>query len=159
VLVAQHRLDVGDVVRSGDVAAASWPAALVPRRAVADLGNAVGRAVVQVIEPGEAVLAGRLAPEGLHGVAALVPPGWRALALPVGPAALPLSIGDHVDLVAAVGGTDATASQSPSFVLADDAVVVAVDERSVTVAVHADDAPRVALGIVTGSVVLALRSG
>jgi Flp pilus assembly protein CpaB len=112
-----------------------------------------------VIEPGEAVLAGRLAPDGLRGVAALVPPGWRALALPVGPAALPLSVGDRVDLVAAVGGTDATESQSPSFVLAGNAVVVAVAERSVTVAVRAEDAPRVALGIVTGSVVLALRSG
>ncbi len=159
VLVAQHRLDVGEVVRDGDVAAAAWPAALVPRGAAPDAGNAVGRTVVQVIEPGEAVLAGRLAPDGLRGVAALVPPGWRALALPVGPAALPLSVGDRVDLVAAVGGTDATESQSPSFVLADNAVVVAVDERSVTVAVRAEDAPRVALSIVTGSVVLALRSG
>ena len=158
VLVTHHRLDVGDVVRNGDVTIASWPAALVPRGAVPDAGDAVGRTVVEVIEPGEALLAGRLAPDGLHGVAALVPTGWRALALPVGPAALPLSVGDRVDLVAAVGGTDAAASQSPSFVLADDAVVVAVDEPSVTVAVRAEDAPRVALGIVTGSVVPALRS-
>jgi pilus assembly protein CpaB len=159
VLVAQHRLDVGDVVRDGDVAAASWPAAVVPRGAVPDTGSAVGRTVVQVIEPGESVLAARLAPEGLHGVAALVPPGWRALAMPVGPAALPLSVGDRVDLVAAVGGTHAAPSQPPSFVLADNAIVVAVDERSVTVAIRAEDSPRVALGIVTGSVVPALRAG
>jgi Flp pilus assembly protein CpaB len=159
VLVAQHRLDVGDVIGEGDIAAASWPAAVVPRGAVPGARDAVGRTVVQVIEPGEAVLAARLAPEGLHGVAALVPPGWRALALPAGPAPLPLSVGDRIDLVAAVGGTDEAASQSPSFVLADNAVVVAVDERSVTVAVRAEDAPRVALGIVTGSVVPALRAG
>ena len=158
VLVAQHRLDVGDVVRDGDVAAASWPLAVVPRGALPDPPDAIGRTVVQVIEPGEALLAGRLAPDGLHGVAAMVPPGWRALAVPFGPAALPLSVGHRVDVVAAVGGTDATASQTPSFVLADNALVVAVDERSVTVAVRAEDAPRVALGIVTGSVVLALRS-
>jgi Flp pilus assembly protein CpaB len=69
-----------------------------------------------------------------------------------------LSVGDRVDLIAAVAGTDAAASQSPAFVLADNALVVAVDERSVTVAVHSEDAPRVALGIVTGSVVPALRS-
>jgi Flp pilus assembly protein CpaB len=158
VVVAQRRLDVGVVVRNGDVTIASWPAALVPRGAAADAGDAVGRTVVEVIEPDEPMLVGRLAPDGLRGVAALVPSGWRALALPVGPAALPLSVGDRVDLVAAVGGTDPAASQSPSFVLADNALVVAVDERSVTVAVRADDAPRVALGIVTGSVVPALRS-
>ena len=79
--------------------------------------------------------------------------------MPVGPAPLPLSVGDRVDLVAAVGGTDAAASQPPSFVLTDNAIVVAVDERSVTVAIRAEDAPRVALGIVTGSVVPALRAG
>jgi hypothetical protein len=44
-------------------------------------------------------------------------------------------------------------------VLADNAIVVAVDERSVTVAIRAEDSPRVALGIVTGSVVPALRAG
>jgi hypothetical protein len=105
------------------------------------------------------VLAGRLAPEGLQGVAALVPTGWRALAMPAGRAALRLSVGDRVDLVAAVDGTTDDASESPSFVLADNALVVAVDDESVTVAVPAEDAPRVALGIVTGSVVPALRSG
>jgi pilus assembly protein CpaB len=159
VLVAQHRLDIGDVVQGNDVTADSWPAAVVPRGAVPVTGDAAGRTVVEVIEPGEALLAGRLAPDGLRGVAALVPPGSRALALPVGSAALPLSVGNRVDLLAAVDGTDASASQSPSFVLAENAHVVAVDEGSVTVAVRAEDAPRVALGIVTGSVVPALRSG
>jgi Flp pilus assembly protein CpaB len=159
VLVARHRLDVGDVLDAEDVATDSWPAAVVPRGAVTAAGDAAGRTVVEVIEPGEAVLAGRLAPEGLQGVAALVPAGWRALAMPTGPAALPLSVGDHVDLVAAVDGTSDDSSQSPSFVLADNALVVALDDKSVTVAVPAQDAPRVALGIVSGSVVPALRSG
>jgi pilus assembly protein CpaB len=158
VLVARHRLEIGDVVQTDDIEEDAWPSAVVPRSAVPSAVDAVGRTVVEVVEPGEALLAARLAPDGLHGVAALVPSGWRALAVPVGTAALPLSVGDRIDLVAAVDGTDPNSSQSPSFVLADNALVVAVDEQSVTVAVPADDAPRVALGILTGSVVPALRS-
>jgi pilus assembly protein CpaB len=159
VLVARHRLDIGDVIAVDDVGSESWPAAVVPRAAAAAAADAVGRTVVEVIEPGEAVLVARLAPDGLRGVAALVPPGWRALSMPAGPSALPLSVGDRVDLVAAVDGTTDDASQTPSFVLADNALVVAVDDKSIAVAVRADDAPRLALGIVTGSVVPALRSG
>jgi len=159
VLVARHRLEVGDVVAADDVAVESWPAAMLPRGAIESEADTIDRTVVEVVEQGEAVLAARLAPDGLRGVAALVPSGWRALAVPVGPAALPLSVGDRVDIVAAVGGTDASVSPSPSFVLADNALVIETDEQSVTVAVPADDAPRVSLGIVTGSIVLALRAG
>jgi Flp pilus assembly protein CpaB len=156
-VVARHRLDVGAVVRAGDVTVASWPDALIPRGAVRDVGAVEGRIVVDVIHPDEPVRTERLAPDGLHGVAALVPAGWRALAVPIGSAPLTLSIGDRVDLVAAVPESS-TSSASPSFVLAANALVVAVDDRAATVAVPADDAPRVALGIATGTVVPALRS-
>jgi Flp pilus assembly protein CpaB len=163
IVVARHRLDVGEVVRAADVTVASWPDALVPLGTVGDVGAIEGRTVVDVIHPDEPVRTERLAPDGLHGVAALVPAGWRALAVPVGSAPLTLSVGDRVDLVAAVPDTAASsgsssASASASFVLAANALVVAVDDRSVTVAVPADDAPRVALGIATGSVIPALRS-
>jgi Flp pilus assembly protein CpaB len=163
VVVARHRLDVGAVVHASDVTTASWPDALVPRGSVDNVGAIEGRTVVEVIHPDEPLRTERLAPDGLHGVAALVPAGWRALAVPVGSAPLTLSVGDRIDLVAAV--PDATASSGSSssgapssFVLAANALVVAVDDRSVTVAVPADDAPRVALGIATGTVVPALRS-
>ena len=159
VLVARHRLDFGAVIRADDVGLESWPAAVLPSGVAPGVDDAVGRTVVEVVEPGEVVLRAHLGPDGLHGVAALVPPGWRALAVPVGPATLPLSVGDRVDLMAAVDGTDGNATTAPSFVLSAKALVVAVGEQSVTVAVPADDAPRVALGIVTGSVVPALRSG
>jgi pilus assembly protein CpaB len=154
VVVAQRRLEVGDVVDADAIEVESWPLAMLPRSAVETADAVVGRTVVEVIEPGEVVVAGRLAPDGLRGAAALIPPGWRALAVPVGSAVVPLSVGDRVDLVAAIDG-----AREPSFVLAANARVIAVDERSVSVAVPADDAPRVALGIVTGSVVPALRAG
>ncbi len=165
VVVARRRLDVGAVVRAGDVTTASWPSALVPRGAVDDVDAIEGRTVVDAIQADEAVRTERLAPDGLRGVAALIPAGWRALAVPAGSAPLTLSVGDRVDLDAAVadaiaGPSSSTSSSSisPAFVVAANALVVAVDDRSVTVAVPADDAPRVALGIATGSVVPALRS-
>ncbi len=160
VLVARHRLDAGDVVHAGDVEDDAWPVAVVPPDAVGADDVVVGRTVVGTVAQGEAVLGSRLAPAGLHGVAALVPIGWRALAVPVGPAVVRLAVGDRIDLVAAVDGSGKIdADHPPSFVLAANALVVAVDEQSVTVAVPADAAPRVALGIVTNSVVPALRSG
>jgi Flp pilus assembly protein CpaB len=157
IVVARTRLEVDDVVSAGDVESASWPVALVPRGAIDASQDLAGRTVVEAIEPGSAVVAAQLAPDGLHGIAALIPIGWRALAVPIAQASVPVSVGDRIDLVAAVSGSDASAS--PPFVLAANAVVVATNGQSITVAVPAADAPRVALGIVTGSVVPALRPG
>src|SRR5581483_4684553 len=96
--------------------------------------DVTGRTVVAAIEAGEPLVRARLGPDGLRGVAALVPVGWRAVAVPVGDATVTLVVGDHVDLV------------------------VAVDERAVTVAVPADAAPHVASAVTTGAVVPVLRS-
>jgi Flp pilus assembly protein CpaB len=158
VLVARRRLAIGDTIDAAAIERRSWPEAVVPDSAVRDDVDVVGRTVVAAIEPGEALTTGRLAPDGLHGVAALVPLGWRALALPVGPATVPLSVGDRVDLVAAVDPTARSSSNSPAFTVAERAWVVAIDERSITVAVPARDAPAVAFAITTGAVVPVLRS-
>jgi Flp pilus assembly protein CpaB len=159
VLVAQRRLGPGDVLQPGDAEVSTWPVAMVPDGAMGDSNDAVGRTVVDDIEPGEAVVSARLAPDGLHGTAALVPIGWRALAVPSGPAVVDLNVGDRIDLVAAVAGTSPENDDARPFVLCANALVVAVDDQSITVAVPADDAPRVALGIVSSSVIPALRSG
>jgi Flp pilus assembly protein CpaB len=118
----------------------------------------VGRTAVATIEPGEALVSARLAPDGLRGVAALVPPEWRALAIPIGPTVVALSVGDHVDLIAGFDVGNVNAGQAPAFVVASDAIVVAVDEQRATVAVRERDAARVAFAIVAGTVVPALRS-
>ena len=106
VAVARRDLQPGDVVgddavRLREVAAASVaPAALD----ALPLGSVVRYPVVA----GEAVVAARLAPDGLTGLAALVPAGQRAVALPVGPAARPpLRRGDRVDVLALVAPPDA----------------------------------------------------
>ena len=138
VVVARHRIAMGDVIEPDAITTQSWPAALVPVGAIER--SPVGRTVVATIEPGEAVIAARLAPEGLSGVAALVPPGWRALAIPVGPAVVALAVGDRVDLIAGFDVATASADQAPAFTVAENAIVVAVDEQRVTVAVRERDA-------------------
>jgi Flp pilus assembly protein CpaB len=156
VAVARHRIAMGDVVEADAITTESWPTALVPAGAIE--ASPVGRTVVATIEPGEAVIVARLAPEGLSGVAALVPPGWRALAVPVGPAVVALSVGDRVDLIAGFDTARAGADQAPAFTVAENAIVVAVDDKRVTVAVREGDATRVAFAIVAGTVVPALRA-
>jgi len=156
VLVARHRLDIGDVLSADDFDVAGRPLAVLTDDAVdADAADDVtGRTVVAAIEAGEPLVRARLGPDGLRGVAALVPVGWRAVAVPVGDATVTLVVGDHVDLVAAVDAATGTTAR----MLAERAVVVAVDERAVTVAVPADAAPRVASAVTTGAVVPVLRS-
>jgi Flp pilus assembly protein CpaB len=156
VVVARHRIAIGEVVGAEAITTESWPAAVVPAGSVSD--SPVGRTAVATIEPGEALIKARLAPDGLSGVAALVPPEWRALAIPVGPTVVTLSVGDHVDLIAGFNAGNATAGEAPAFVVASDALVVAVDEQRATVAVRDRDAARVAFAIVAGTVVPALRS-
>jgi hypothetical protein len=122
----------------------------------------------------------RLAPHGSTGAAALVPPGHRAVAVPVGPTgAPPLTEGDLVDVLAvsplgppptepsppaegdgesapvAEGDADGPRDE-PAFALVEHALVVAAGERSVSVAVPQADAPAVAFAVSQGAVVLAL---
>jgi hypothetical protein len=109
-------------------------------------------------------VAERLAPQGLTGVAALVPAGHRAVAVPIGPlAAPPLTIGDLVDVLAVVpvaaeaaGAPRVQSGDEPSFPLVEAALVVDVGEQSIAIAVPDADAPRMAWVLTNGSVVLAL---
>jgi Flp pilus assembly protein CpaB len=105
----------------------------------------VGGTALVPLAPGEPLLAAKLAPDGVSGVAALVPSGARAIGVPVGDAMPALQRGDRVDVLA------------PSVVAAD-AVVLDVGELVITVAVIAADAPRVADALARGPVTLALAS-
>lgn len=156
VIVARHRLEIGDVVDAGAVDTQSWPVALVAPGALD--AAPIGHTVIATIEPGEALVSARLAPDGLHGVAALLPAGSTAIAIPIGPTVVALAVGDRVDLIAGFDAASASAGQAPAFVVARDALVVAVDEQRATVAVRDDDAARVAFAVVAGTVVPALRA-
>jgi Flp pilus assembly protein CpaB len=150
ILVTRHPVATGDVLADADVESKSWPVALVPDGAVDSLPDpAVATAPMAAGEP---VVAARLGRPAAGPVAALVPGGHRAIAVPRGDAPLPLTVGDRVDVVAAV-------DPAVGDVVAADALVVHVDEATVVVAVDAARLPAAAAAVVAGSAVLALSAG
>ena len=150
VLVARHEVAAGRVLRAGDVRWKDMPRAFVPDAPLAS--SPVGRTVVVPLERGEVVLASKVAPSGLTGVAALLRNGERALAVPTGPGTPPLGPGDVVDVLATVPETGETA------LVAARGRVLAADERAITVAVRPQDAPAVAAALATATVTLALAA-
>lgn len=166
VAVATRDLAPGDVIDGSTIDVRRLPEAAVSPGALAE--PPTGSVVRQPVLTGEALVAERLAPQGLTGVAALVPAGHRAVAVPLGPmAAPPLAVGDLVDVLAVVAvaseeppdGLGGRRAAEPSFPLVEAAVVVDVGEQSISVAVPEPDAPRVAWALTNGSVVLALSGG
>ena len=172
VAVANHDLAPGDVVDAGAVSLREVPTAAVAGAAAATLP--LGAVVRYPIAAGEPVIGTRLAPEGLTGVAALVPEGHRAVSIPAGPAGMPpAQAGDRVDIIALTptspdidpesesteGAPDDSANiptSAPAATLVDHALVVDVSDTAVTVAVPAVLAPAVAYGAAQGLVVLTL---
>lgn len=167
--VMTRAVEAGAVLRAGDVAVRRLPAAALPHGRLA--ASPTGAVVLVPLAAGEVLLASKLAPDGLRGVAALLPPGRRALAVPVSPGGLALRLGDRVDVLATfdvVGEPAPTdpgdpadptgAAAPPTFPVASAALVVDVGDEAVTVAVSADEAPRVAFALARGTVALALTS-
>jgi Flp pilus assembly protein CpaB len=162
VAVATRDLAPGDVLSPGAVEVRRLPEAVVP--AGASASAPVGAVVRQPVVAGEPLVPARLAPDGLTGTAALVPEGFRAVAVPLGPTGVPpLAVGDEVDVLAVVppdlvaaepGGDDR--GSGPAFPLVERALVVDVGEEAASVAVPQPDAPRVAFALAQGAVVLAL---
>lgn len=154
VVVVQRARAAGETLASGDVAVEDRPAAVVPDGALRELEpGAVLRADVVA---GEVLVAERLAGAGTSGPVARMPPGTRAVAVPAEPGMVPpVQPGDHVDVLA-VTALDASGTGARGQVLVARALIVAVDERTVTVAVPERDAPRVASALAVGAVVLAL---
>jgi len=174
VAVARRDLPPGQVVEGDSVELREVASAAVAPAALDEVP--VGSVVRYPVAAGEALVGSRLAPDGLTGIAALVPDGARAVALPVGPAARPpLQVGDRVDVLAVlalevpltevepeppVEGTeeeeedrDTAGSVVP---LVERAVVVDVTEEAVTVAVPAAMVSAVAQVVTQGAVVLTL---
>ena len=144
VPVAARPLSLGAVVGSDDVAWRRLPVGVLPDEPVEP--SPVGRTVVVPVVPGEVLLVPKFAPAGLSGVAALLPAGARALAVPVVAANPSVQRSDRVDVLA------------DSALVVRDAVVLDVTDDVVTIAVPADDAPGVALALSRGVVTLALAS-
>src|SRR3546814_7635655 len=121
-----------------------------------DLELPDGQVLRSAVYEGEVLVGERLAPVGVHVLAATLPTGTRAVAIPVEPGlAPPLQVGDVVDVLVALA-PESAGSGPPGFVLAPSVLVVDVGEHAVAVAVERDDAPRVAVALGRGAVTLAL---
>lgn len=141
VLVAAADLTPGTPLSEAAVRVDQWPAAVVgPGVVAADVARD-GQVVALPVLAGEAVRRGHL----VGGGEARVPAGRRAVAV-AADGAPELRVGDRVDVVDADDGA----------VVARAAVVVDAADAVITVAVTADELPRVASAASRGTVVLAL---
>lgn len=152
VAVAQRELAPGHAIEGRDVVFIERPAAHLPDGAVTD--DPVGRVVATAVHANEVLVTHRLAGEGRDGAIALIPPDWRALAIPVVDAPVPARPGDLVDVVASFDPS--VVVQDPSVVVAGEVVVVDVSDDAVTVAVPAGRVTDVAFALANGIVTLAL---
>ena len=154
VLVAARHLEAGERLDASDVRVVPHPAPMVPDGALDQLPE--GSRLAHPVHEGEVIVAGRLAPEGLSAVAARLPRGTRAMAIPLDPATTPpLALGDRVDVVVAVP-PEAAGGGAPGFVIAERVLVVDITDQAVTVAVPRDVAPRLAVAFGQGAVSVAL---
>lgn len=150
--IVTSAVEPGDELGAGDVVADTRPASFVPDGAVAE--DPTGRRVTQALAPSEVVVEHRLAGGDRRGAAALVPAGWRAVAVPALEAALPVEVGQRVDVLAAM---DPSGTGAVGTTVAEDGVVVHVaEDGTVTVAVTPAQATRVVAALAGGLVALAL---
>lgn len=156
VVVATTGLEVGAVVRAADVSLRSVPAAFVPDGALGSASDAVGRTVVVPLFRGATVVVANLAPDGLSGLAALLPAGARAVAVPTGVESVPLRRGDRVDVLATFDPPPP--GEEPTFALAEAALIIDVGPEAASVAVAPGEAKRVAYALAAGRVTLALTA-
>jgi Flp pilus assembly protein CpaB len=154
VVVAARDLEPGDALRADDVLLVERPRALVPTGALEQVPD--GQVVRAAVFEGEVLVGARLAPAGSGALAASLPEGTRAVAIPVEPdTSPPLQPGDLVDILVALA-EETAGSGPPGFVLARAVPVVDVGDHAVTVAVDRDVAPRVAVALGHGAITLAL---
>jgi Flp pilus assembly protein CpaB len=152
VLVVTAPVGPGDPLAPDNVEWREVPVGLIPTGAVRDV-PADAAARIELF-PGEVVVEPRLAGGG-SGIAALLPKGTTAMALPVGAGLPPVVVGDLVDVIASfiVAPEDGS---GPSFAVASGASVVHIGERAVSVAVAQDESAAVAYALAHGIVTLAL---
>jgi Flp pilus assembly protein CpaB len=146
-LTAGHRLD------GSEVAVRDLPVALVPRGHLRSLP--VGAVLRHPVRAGEVLVEDRVTSPGRSPLAAVLPEGTRAVAIPVDEAtAPPLAPGDLVDVFVSVDPS--AVAGPPAFAVAREVLVVDVGEHAVAVAVREDLVARVAFAAASGMVALVL---
>jgi Flp pilus assembly protein CpaB len=156
VLIATEDLAPGDRLGSDNARVVVQPAPVVPAGALRVL-PADTRVAAPILQ-GEVVREERLAPSATSALAARLPAGTLAMAIPMEPGTTPpLEVGDRVEVLVALP-PEAAGAGAPGFSLATDVPVVAVGETAVAIAVDRDVAPRLAVAFGQGAVTLALTA-
>jgi Flp pilus assembly protein CpaB len=132
VVVAARDLALGATIARDDVDVVRMYASTIPRGAVLDVDDAVGRVVVVPVLRDAAVLRGHLATAGRAATAALVPDGTRAVRVPTADGLRPRP-GDVVDVLVALDPSVENVTDG-AITVARAARVLATDEESSAVA-------------------------
>lgn len=177
IVVATQPLAFGTALTDQNLRLARWPAASVPQGAFRTIEQALAdnRVAIRPIVPGEPVLADKVSgADGRATLSALLPPGMRAVSVPVdairGVSGFVLP-GMAVDVILTrrMGGPGAGSDDLRSDVILENIQVLAVDQTSddssgeprvsqtATLAVSLLDAQRLAVAEELGTVTLALR--
>lgn len=173
VVVAARDIPEGSAIDRLAVTVAQWPAATVPAGVFANLDSVAGRVSRVTIFKGEAIVPGRLAPDGTSpGLEVKIPPGKRAMSVRindvsgVGGMIQPNS---RVDILLTLNPTEASAERTAKLfmenmkILAMGAQVQRGDDGRpiqttvATLEVTPEEAERLAIGASQGQIQLVLR--
>ena len=146
----------GERIEPSDVRLAELPRDLVPESALSRLEP--GLTAREQLVAGEAIVPSRLAPLGAEGLAALLGPDERAVAIPIDGHRPELRVGHRVDVLASTP-LSSPAARPDTQTIADGAVVVGVDEGGITVEVSVDDAHDIASALGAALITVVITPG
>jgi pilus assembly protein CpaB len=179
VIVAKVEIPRGTTITAEFIESRPYPKGMLPEGTIASPADAVGRTVMNHLVKGELLLDAKLAPKGAKGgIASLIPPGMRAIAIQipnvatgVGGFVLP---GNRVDVLVTMNDDQREIRGNLStLTLLENVEIIAVDARidapaenkvdakemrSVTLICSPEQAARLNLGMNKGTLHLSLRN-
>lgn len=156
VPVATRAVQPGEIVSGASVEHRNIPDSLLPSVPVAT--NPVGRTAAVHIFEGEVLLEAKLGPKGIRGPAALLNGDQRAIAVPSGAGSPDFRVLDKVDVLATFEPGSGEPGE-PTLPVAQGAVVIEARKESVTIAVSAEEAKRVAFALTHATVTVVIAPG
>jgi pilus assembly protein CpaB len=175
VVVAASDLDVGASISRDDVRVVEWPQSSVPKEAISDPKEVIGRGLIMPVVQSEPILPVKLASKDAGaGLPPAIPPGLRAVSVRVneviGVAGYVLP-GTRVDVLATVNPTNQQSDITSKVILTNVQVLAAgtkierdardnkpIPVSVVTLLVAPEESERLTLAATEGKIQLALRN-
>lgn len=173
VVVAARDIGEGQAIDRLAVVVAQWPAPTVPAGVYASVDSVAGRVSRVQIFKGEAIVPGRLAPDGTSpGLEVKIPPGKRAMAVRIndvsGVGGL-IQPNSRVDILLTLNPTEANQARTAKIFMENMRVLAMgtevkrgddgrpIQATVATLEVTPEEAERLAIGASQGQITLALR--